>query len=180
VFFRFLAAAVLVIVLSASAHTATPRESRYSQFMGSLLRGRSGEFVFGENEALALLNAGAEVLFIDTETVSATPRSVDIRGNSVSIVTDLRVLNLAIRPEVVFRAQVAGENVVLDIASLRVGRLPLNVSVMLTALRAAGLGDYVQVYPRSGRLVVQKRGSVRQIDSIVIGSEVIRVRVRGD
>jgi len=177
---RMTAIALLLTLVSSGVFAITPGERRYSQFVGSLLRGRSGEFVFRESEALVLLNAGAEVLFADTTKVSATPRSVAIRGSTISIVTDLRVMNMTVRPEVTFTAYVAGEHVVLDIERLRVGRVPISVPVMLTALHAANLGDYIQVHPRSGRLVVQKRGAVRQIDAITIGSGVIRVRVEGD
>ncbi|MBS4054357.1 MAG: hypothetical protein KGZ64_06260 [Thermaerobacter sp.] len=176
---KITAVTLLFTILSSGVSALSSGEQRYDQFVAALQRASSGEFVFSENEALTLLNEGMDELFADTKHVTAAARSVRIRGSTVTVVTDLRVLNLSVSPEVTFAASVAGENVVLDIKRLRLGRLPLSVSALLTTMRAAGLGEYIHVEPRLGRIVVEKRGAVQRVRAISVRSGSIRVRVGG-
>lgn len=176
---KIVAVTLLLTMLSTGLTALGSGEQRYEKFVDALLEASSGEFVFSESEALMLLNEGMDVLFADTTRVAAAARSVRIRGSTVTVVTDLRVLNMSIRLDVTFAASVAGENVVLDIKRLQIGRVPISVAALLATLRAARPGKYIHVDPRAGRIVVQKRGAVRRIEGISVRAGAIRVRVQG-
>lgn len=154
-------------------------EAKYMAFIKALVGDKNMELTFNEKEALALMNAGAQVLFEDMASVSATVSAVKIVGNTVEVTTALTVAGLAVRPKVTFTSFVEGENVVVDIRRMRVGIIPMSVTAVLTAIRAVGCPEYMQIHPLSGRIVVRKRGHVRYLDKISVGSGLIKVSVLG-
>lgn len=164
---------------SASLVALDNSEAKYVAFIDALMGDKDMELTFNESEALALMNAGAFVLFEDMPSVSATVSAVKIIGNTVEVTSALTVAGLTVRPQVTFASWVEGENVVVDIKRMRVGLIPMSVTAILTAIRAVGCPEYMQVHPLAGRIVVRKRGYVRYLERVTVGSGVIKVFVLG-
>ncbi|MDP3486449.1 MAG: hypothetical protein Q8S19_00765, partial [Bacillota bacterium] len=158
---------------------ASPGEDKYNYFISALKGSEDKEIVFSQSEAMAVLNAGAHVMFEDMPSVSATCSDVAIRGNLIDVKTSLTVAGLTVHPRVTLAATVEGENVVLEFKRMRVGIVPMSVTAILTAIRAVGCPDYMEVYPWSGKVVIRKRGYVRYLDTIDITAAGIRVLVLG-
>ena len=176
---RIIALALLPVMFCAMYASASPGEEKYNYFISALKGSEDKEITFSQSEALAVLNAGAYVMFEDMPGVSATCKDVTIRGNLIDVTTTLNVAGLTVHPRVTFAATVEGENVVLTLTRMRVGLVPMSVTAILTAIRAVGCPEYMQVYPWSGKVVIRKRGYVRYLDTIDITAAGIRVFVLG-
>ncbi|KAF0193704.1 MAG: hypothetical protein FD169_2334 [Bacillota bacterium] len=176
---RIVAVALLLIVSCTAYVSASPSEEKYRYFLSALKGSEDKEIVFSQSEAIAVLNAGAYVMFQDIPNVSATCSAVSIRGNLIDVTTSLTVAGITVHPRVTLTATVEGENVVLEFKRMRVGIVPMSVTAILTAIRAVGCPEYMQVYPRSGKVVIRKRGYVRYLDTIDITAAGIRIIVLG-
>ena len=176
---RIAAVALLFTLCCATYASASPSEDKYAYFLAALKGTEDKEIVFSQSEAVSVLNAGAHVMFEDMPGVSATCRDVTIRGDLIDVTTSLTVAGLTVHPRVTMTATVEGENVVLELKRMRVGIMPMSVTAILAAIRAVGCPEYLQVYPWSGKVVIRKRGQVRNIDTINITAAGIRVFVLG-
>ena len=176
---RIIAVSLILIVSCGAFVSASSSEDKYTYFVAALKGSEDKEIVFSPSEAITVLNAGAHVMFEDMPNVSAKCHNVSIRGNLIDIASELTVAGLTVRPQVTLTATVEGDNVVLELKRMRVGIIPMSVTAILSAIRAVGCPEYMQVYPWSGKIVIRKRGSVRYLDSIDISAAGIRVFVLG-
>lgn len=170
--------ALLIMFCTASASASTGAE-KYEYFLAALKGSEDKEIVFSQSEAIAVLNAGAHVMFEDMASVSAKCSKVDIHGDLIVVTTALAIAGRTVYPQVTLAATVVGENVVLEFKRMRVGIIPVSVTAILTAIRSLGCPEYMQVYPWSGKVVIRKRGYVRYLDKIDITAAGIRVFVLG-
>lgn len=174
---RIIAVALLLIVTCAAYVSASPGEEKYMYLLSALMGSEDKEIVFSQGEAIAVLNAGAHVMFQDMPSVSATCNDVTIRNNMIDVATSLTVAGVTVHPRLTFTANVEGDNVVLELKRMRLGIVPMSVTAILAAIRAVGCPEYMEVYPLSGKVVIRKRGHVRNIDTIDITTAGIRVLV---
>jgi len=129
--------------------SAGPGEEKFNLFVAALKGKANQSMVFSQSEAIAVLNAGAQVMFEDMPSVSAYCTNVAIQGN------------------------------LLDVKRIRVGIFPMSITAFLTTIMAVGCPEYMQVYPLSGKVVIRKRGYVQYLDSIEITARGIEVSVLG-
>lgn len=167
----------LTTCFSASVAAVGQAEARMAAFLDALIGEKSTVIVFTEREAVELMNEGARVLFEDIALVSANVRNVRFAGDIAIVNADLRVGPLALRPQVTFTVQTAGENVVLDIRRMRVGIVPLSVPATLAGISARGVPEYMQIHPFAGRIVVRKRGDIRYLNDIDISAGTLTLTV---
>lgn len=168
----------LMTRLSSSFAAAGQAEERLATFLAALIGDRNTRIVFTEREAVALLNEGARELFADVAAVSARVNSVQFAGDTATVNTDLRVGRISLRPQVTLAVATVGENVVLHIKRMRVGIVPVSVTVTLAGIRASGVPEHMQIYPLSGRIVVRKRGDVRCLEDIDISGGTVTLTVQ--
>lgn len=176
---KLIVALLLFVTICAGMTSASSGDQKYQSLVAALKGDVDQEIVFTQSEALAVINAGAKVMFEDMPKVTVQCTDVILQDSWVSVKTALSVAGLKLNPQITFSAKVVGDDVVLYIKGMRVGFIPVSVTAVLTAIRAIGCPEYLQVYPLSGRVVVRKRGFVRYLDSISIDSKSIRVFVLG-
>lgn len=168
---------LLVLCSSAVASGGNDGQDKFRLFLHDLQKNNTADLAFSEGEALVLVNAATEVMFVDMPLVSAYCSDVSFRNGRIEVNTSLSIGALRLRPQVTFTAKVSGEDVIMDISRMRVGILPLNIQATLSAIALLGSPDYMQIYPRSGRIIVQKRGSVVNVRGIEVSDRELRVQV---
>lgn len=176
---KTLAFLIVLVTMFGSLVSANAGEEKYVYFLAALMGNEDKHIVFSQSEAVAVINAGAHVMFEDMPSVSAYCNDVVLRGNLIDVATAVTVAGMTVHPRVTLTARVEGEDVILELKRMRVGILPMSITAFLTAIRAVGCPEYMQVHPLSGKVVIRKRGYVRYLDSIDVTPDGIEVFVLG-